>query len=73
MGAKTCVRPASPFKYDLCVARRLWTLIPNDWPARLLQFHFKCVRVSVMNVEQASISSWVTGLGVCVVLNLQMG
>ncbi len=34
--------PASPFKYDLCVARRLWTLIPNDWPARLLQFHFKC-------------------------------
>ncbi len=25
-----------------------------------------------MNVEQASISSWVTGLGVCVVLNSQM-
>ncbi len=29
-------------------------------PARLRQFNFKCV--CVMNVEQASISSWVTGV-----------
>ncbi len=36
-----------------------------NWEIRRDQLEYMCACVSVMNVEQASISSWVTGAGVC--------